>query len=65
MLEAMEADGVRNMAFDVEAYGILCDRLGRCLRRLGLERTARDMTPDLRSYLAAKDGPAPTVTADE
>jgi hypothetical protein len=62
MLEAMEVDGVRNMAF---ASNLMADRLGRCLQRLGLERTARDVTPDLRSYLAAKDGPAPTVTADE
>src|ERR1700730_17943534 len=40
MAESTEADFVRNMAFDSEAYGILCDRLGRCLQRLGLERRA-------------------------
>src|ERR1700732_3059258 len=28
MAEAMEADAVRNLAFDGEAYGVLCDRLG-------------------------------------
>ena len=54
MAEAMEADAVRNLAFDGEAYGVLCDRLGRCLQRLGLERKARDVTPTLQSYLAAK-----------
>jgi hypothetical protein len=58
MAEAMEADAVRNLAFDGEAYGILTDRLGRCLQRLGLERKPRDVTPDLRSYLAGKDRPA-------
>jgi hypothetical protein len=58
MAEAMEADAVRNLAFDGEAYGILTDRLGRCLQRLGLERVSRDVTPDLRSYLAGKDRPA-------
>ena len=57
MAEAMEADAVRNLAFDGEAYGVLCDRLGRCLQRLGLERKARDVTPTLQSYLAAKAQP--------
>ena len=57
MAEAMEADAVRNLAFDGEAYGVLCDRLGRCLQRLGLERVARDVTPTLQSYLAAKAQP--------
>jgi hypothetical protein len=58
MSESVEADFIRNLAFDSEAYGVLCDRLGRCLQRLGLERKPRDVTPDLRSYLAAKDRPA-------
>ena len=57
MAEAMEADAVRNLAFDGEAYGVLGDRLGRCLQRLGLERKARDVTPTLHSYLAAKAQP--------
>jgi hypothetical protein len=64
MAEAMEADAVRNLAFDGGAYGVLCDRLGRCLQRLGrclqrlgLERKARDVTPTLQSYLAAKAQP--------
>jgi hypothetical protein len=54
MAEAMEADAVRNLAFDGEAYGVLTDRLGRCLQRLGLERRLKDVTPTLQSYLAAK-----------
>ena len=41
MAESMEADAVRDIPFDTEAYGILVDRLGRCLQRLGLERVAR------------------------
>jgi hypothetical protein len=51
MSESVEADFVRNLAFDSEAYGVLCDRLGRCLQRLGLERVSRDVTPSLQSYL--------------
>jgi len=58
MSESVEADFIRNLAFDSEAYGVLCDRLGRCLGRLGLERKPRDVTPDLKSYLEAKDRPA-------
>ena len=41
--------------FDLEIYGTLCDRLGRLFGRLGLERKSKDVTPDLRSYLAGKD----------
>ena len=43
--------------FDLEIYGALCDRLGRLFGRLGLERRVRDVTPDLRSYLAGKAAP--------
>ena len=55
MAEAMEADVCRNMAFDIESYGILTDRLGRCLQRLGLERRMRDSALDLKDYLEAKE----------
>jgi hypothetical protein len=55
MSESVETDFIRNLAFDSEAYGVLCDRLGRCLQRLGLERKARDVTPPtLAQYLEAK-----------
>jgi hypothetical protein len=54
MAEAMEADAVASKAFDVDLYGVLCDRLGRCLQRLGLERVSRDVTPSLSAYLAGK-----------
>jgi hypothetical protein len=55
--EAMECDAVGNKPFAVDLYGQLTDRLGRCLQRLGLERKARDVTPTLQSYLAAKSQP--------
>jgi hypothetical protein len=29
----------------LEIYGVMSDRLGRCLERLGLERKLRDVTP--------------------
>lgn len=57
MAESMEADAVRNVPFDGEAYGVLTDRLGRCLQRLGLERKPRDVTPTLSDYLKTKAEP--------
>ena len=56
MAEAIEADAVRNLAFDSEAYVVLCDRLGRCLQRLGLERLALYFTPTLHSLLPPRTG---------
>jgi hypothetical protein len=57
--ERMEALAARGEAgFDIDLYGMICDRLGRLFGRLGLERKSKDVTPDLRSYLASKDRPA-------
>src|SRR5437660_12846948 len=57
--ERQEALSARGEAeFDIDAYGMICDRLGRLFGRLGLERKSRDVTPDLKSYLAGKDRPA-------
>ncbi len=39
--ECMEVDAVAGNAFDIDLFGQLTDRLGRCLQRLGLERVAR------------------------
>ena len=57
--ERMEALAARGEAeFDIDLYGMICDRLGRLFGRLGLERKSKDVTPDLRSYLAGKNRPA-------
>jgi hypothetical protein len=50
-LEAMSARG--EAEFDIDLYGMLCDRLGRLFGRLGLERKSKDVTPSLDQYLAA------------
>jgi hypothetical protein len=55
--ELMEAEAVAGRAFDVDCFGQLTDRLGRCLQRLGLERKAKDVTPSLQDYLQAKAAP--------
>lgn len=56
--ERMEALAARGEAeFDIDLYGMICDRLGRLFGRLGLERVSRDVTPSLQSYLAGKGTP--------
>jgi hypothetical protein len=55
--ELMEAEAVAGRLFDVDCFGQLTDRLGRCFQRLGLERKSRDVTPSLQGYLQAKAAP--------
>src|ERR1700732_1343005 len=43
--EGMEADAVSGKAFDVDLYGQLTDRLGRCFQRLRLLGQARALNP--------------------
>jgi hypothetical protein len=54
--ERMEALAARGEAeFDIDLYGMICDRLGRVFGRLGLERVARpvnDGSQDLALYFA-------------
>jgi hypothetical protein len=49
MAESIEADLARDLAFDVNVYGCIADRLRRLFETLGLQRVAR--TVNLRSYL--------------
>ena len=55
MAESMEADAVGNKHLDIDIYGQLTDRLGRCLQRLGLERRARDATPGPKTVIILPD----------
>jgi hypothetical protein len=64
--ERMEALAARGEAeFDIDLYGMICDRLGRLFGRLGLERVARpvnDGSQALTEYFAhplPKEGAAP------
>lgn len=52
--EKLESKAVAGEEIDLESFGVMVDRLGRAFGRLGLRRVPRDVTPDLRSYLAAK-----------
>lgn len=49
--EEMEQASVSGKEFDVNTFGKLTDRLGRCFERLGLKRETRDVTQTLEGYL--------------
>ncbi len=56
-MEAASAGGDGEL--DVDRFVVLTNALGRAAAKIGLRRRARDVTPDLRSYLAAKAEAAP------
>jgi hypothetical protein len=47
----MEGEAAAGNEIDLEQYGTLTDRLGRCFQRLGLRRQPRDVTPTLSDLL--------------
>ena len=51
MAESIEADLARDLAFDLNNYGMVCDRLRRILESLGLERKARPVNDDIDAVL--------------
>jgi hypothetical protein len=57
-LEQLECCMSEGDDVDIEIYGRIASHLRRILETLGLERKSKDITPDLRSYLAGKDRPA-------
>jgi hypothetical protein len=50
--EKLEAEAALSGEFDAETYGMLCDRLGRALSRVGLKRRPRDVTPTINDIVA-------------
>ena len=62
--ERLEALAVRGEeGFDIEKYGVMCDRLGRVFQRVGLRRVASTV-PSLADYLAAKSQPVEIDNAE-
>lgn len=57
-LEMLEGQLSLGKVADLDLYNRLSGNLRRILESLGLERVSRNVTPDLKSYLAAKDRPA-------
>ena len=52
--EEREAELANGQDFDALQYATISNALRRLLSDLGLERRARDVTPDLRDYIAGK-----------
>lgn len=53
-LEMMEGRLSEGQAVDLDLYGRLASHQRRILESLGLRRALKDVTPDLRTYLAQK-----------
>jgi hypothetical protein len=49
--ERLEGEAAAGNAIDLEVYGTLTDRLGRCFQRLGLKRQMRDVGPTLADII--------------
>lgn len=56
--EEREAELANGEQFDAAEYATITNTLRRLLADLGLERRARDVTPDLQTYLRQKAGAA-------
>jgi hypothetical protein len=54
--EKMEGEAAAGNEINLEVYGTLTDRLGRCFQRLGLKRQAKDLTPTLSDLLREHGG---------
>jgi hypothetical protein len=54
-LEQLECCMSEGDDVDIEIYGRIASHLRRILETLGVDRKSKDVTPDLRSYLAGKD----------
>jgi hypothetical protein len=54
-MEACMSEG--DLKVDLDLYNRLAGNLRRMLESIGLQRVSRDVTPDLRSYLAGKGQP--------
>jgi hypothetical protein len=54
-LERMEGKLSKGEQIDLDLYGRSLNTLRRTLESLGLKRVARDVTPDLRTYLASSE----------
>ena len=52
--EERETELAQGQEFDASQYATVSNAMRRLLSDLGLERRARDVTPDLRDYIAGK-----------
>ena len=61
LAEQMESALVRGEEIDVERHALLCSTLTRLAQRIGIDRRARTIVPDLKDYL---EGRATKVAAE-
>jgi hypothetical protein len=54
LAEAMEARLVNGEAIDLQEHALLSSTLVRLAQRIGIDRRARNLVPDLADYLEAK-----------
>lgn len=50
VFERMEGEAAAGNVIDLDAYGVMTDRLGRAFQRLGLERRQRDVGMSFGDY---------------
>lgn len=62
MLTDMEAAWLSGSPLNIAEYTTLANTQSRLLKLLGLERRARNATPDLARYIEGRAAVAPTVT---
>lgn len=55
--EERESELAQGQDFDASQYATIANALRRLLSDLGLERKARDVTPDLATYIAGRAAP--------
>ena len=54
LAEQMESRLANGEQIDIQEHALLCSTLTRLAQRIGIERRARDVTPSLSEYLAAR-----------
>ena len=52
-VQRREGEAAAGNEINLEVYGTLTDRLGRCFQRLGLRRQSRDVGPTLGDLMLA------------
>jgi hypothetical protein len=63
--ERMEGDAAAGLDIELERYGAMCDRLGRALQRLGLQKYCKDITATFATLRAQLDSePVPDEPID-
>jgi hypothetical protein len=60
LAERMEARLARGEAIDIQEHALLCSTLTRLVQRIGVNRVAKDITPNLQDYIRSlpKEGDA-------